>query len=110
MGRIEKNHWFVKENELSISLMKFHVGIRQITKEEENITYWQIVITNSDMDKLYMNFATLEDCIYFTENYISKAWDFNEIMEKKKEYRKEKQEIKKTKEKVLELYSNNNKK
>ena len=103
---IKRDNWFVKEDELLISLMHFHVRIRQIIKEEENIIYWQAAVTNSDMDVLYMGFVSLEEAIYFTENYISKAWDFEDLLEKKKEYRKEKKE--KGKVKVKRLNNNRN--
>lgn len=87
MERIEKNHWFVNENKLLISFMNFHVTIEQVLKDE--IIFWRTIITNREMENMIINFATLEDCIYFSENYISNSWDFDEIKEKKKIYKKE---------------------
>ena len=82
MGRIEKDHWFVKGNELSISLMRFHVKIKQDSKSESYI----LKIGNSMMEELKIKFSTLEESIYFTENYITISNNLNDILEKKKEY------------------------
>ena len=104
MGRIEKNHWFVKEDIFSISLMRFHVSFQQVMKED--IIFWRVTVTNSDMEKLYLNFPNLEDCFFFTENFINNSHDFNEIKEKRKEYRKIKKEVGKTKVKRIERINN----
>ena len=91
MHRIEKD-WYSKEDKLSISLMRFHVSIQQVIKVEEDVIYWQIIITNSNMEELIIGFASQEECLYFTEKYVSKAYDFEDILKKKKEYRKERKE------------------
>ena len=82
MGRIEKDHWFVKGNELSISLMRFYVKIKQDSKSESYI----LKIGNNMMEELKIKFSTLEESIYFTENYITISNNLNDILEKKKEY------------------------
>ena len=87
MERIEKNHWFINENKLLISFMNFHVTIEQVLKDE--IVFWRAIILDREMDSMIINFATLEDCINFSENYISNSWDFDEIKEKKKIFKKE---------------------
>lgn len=97
MERMNKNHWFVNKDELSISLMRFHVSIKQVLSD--NISHWTIIIKNSEMEELKIGFKTLEECILFTENYIDNSHDFNEIIEKKKEYKK----ITKPKQKVKRI-------
>lgn len=37
MSRIELNHWYIKDNELSISLMKFYTKIK-ILKNDQTFT------------------------------------------------------------------------
>lgn len=83
MKRIEKNHWYIKENKLDISLMKFYVSI-EITKNDKNVFY-RLTVTDEEMQELVFNFYTLEDAIFFTEDIISKCFTTKEVIEKYQE-------------------------
>ena len=78
MGQIKKNP-YVNGNNVSYSLMRFHVSIN-IRKNENNL-YFQLVVTNSEMEELVFNFNTFENAIYFTENVINNCHNFAEIQE-----------------------------
>ena len=86
MERIKKDNWYLEEDRLFIPLMRFHVEIKQILENKE--THWTITIINNEMEELQIGFRTLEECIYFTENYIDLSTNFEEILEKKNEYEK----------------------
>lgn len=77
MNRIELNHWFVSNNQLSISLINYCVIIT-ILKNDEFIFYRLKVIDNNRSD-LTFNFYSLEDAITFTEKIISKCNTVNDI-------------------------------
>ena len=68
MKRIEKNHWFVNNNQLSISLMNFYVSI---TFNQNKDTYFVLDVIDSDMNHLYFYFNTLEKAINFTEEIVA---------------------------------------
>lgn len=65
MDRISLNHWYLHGNELSISLMRFHVKIN-ILKESQNL-YFQLTIMDEDYKESIINFNSIEDAISFTE-------------------------------------------
>ena len=70
----------MKDNELSISLMLFHVKI-EILKNDQTI-YYQLFVKGNDEKELTFNFYTIEDAISFTEQVINKSKDSNEVLEK----------------------------
>jgi hypothetical protein len=78
MKIIELNHWFVKKDELSISLMRHHVSIRILRSGKNNV--YQLKVIDSNREELIFNFYTLEDAISFTEDVISKCYDNKEIV------------------------------
>ena len=80
MSRIELNHWYMKENELSISLMRFYTKIK-ILKNDQTI-YYQLYVKGNEDKELTFNFYTIEDAILFTEQTIAKSHDTNEILQK----------------------------
>ena len=73
MPKLEKNHWFVQKNELSIHLMNYYAFIGY-----KNGKYKLEVIGSSD-NWLIMNFDTLEDAMMFTENTVSNCFEDEEI-------------------------------
>ncbi len=113
MKNIELNHWYIKDNELSISLMRHHVSIR-ILRNDKNIFY-QLAVIDSNRESLLLNFYTLEDAVRFTEDNISKCMDNKEILKQYKELfyneqfanidglRVEKDKIELSKDEVLDL-------
>ena len=82
MSRIELNHWFVKDNQISISLMRFYVRIN-ILKNSDTI-YYQLTVINSNREEVTINFYTIEDAITFTEQIINKCNNNEEIINKYK--------------------------
>lgn len=80
MNKIKLNHWYIKENELSISLMRFYVSIN-ILKNDQDI-YYQLYVKDSDENDLTFNFYTLEDATTFTEEVISKSCNITEVRDR----------------------------
>lgn len=83
MERINLDHWFVKDNKLSISLMRFYVSI-DIHHNSRSI-YHQLKVIDGNRDSLVFNFYTLEDALAFTENLINKCNTLNEVIAKYEE-------------------------
>ena len=80
MSRIELNHWYIKDNELSISLMKFYTKIKILKNDQ--IIYYQLYVKGNEDKELTFNFYTIEDAILFTEQAIAKSHDTDEILGK----------------------------
>ncbi len=80
MSRMELNHWFTKDDGLSISLMRFYVGI-QVLKNNTNIFY-QLTVIQDSKEELTFNFYSLEDAVSFTENVINKCENKQQILDK----------------------------
>ena len=80
MSRIKLNHWYVKNNELSIYLMRFYTKIR-ILKNDQTI-YYQLFVKGHDEKELIFNFYAIEDAISFTEQVINKSKNSSEVLEK----------------------------
>lgn len=103
MTRINLNHWFVKDNNLSISLMRFHVEIK--TKKSQNNIYYSLKVINSNREEQTLDFYTLEEAIAFTETIINKSENINEIINEYQKQNEEKEEYAKitlTKEEIDE--------
>ncbi|MBQ3307300.1 MAG: hypothetical protein IJG68_03800 [Bacilli bacterium] len=79
MKKIKKDHWYIKENELSISLLKFHVTI-DVLKNDDYIFY-HVTVVDENRKELKYNFYTLEDVFYFVENVVDKCWSREEIID-----------------------------
>ena len=80
MARIELNHWFINNNELSISLIRFYISIK-VLKSNQSI-YCRLYIKGNDDEDLILDFCTIEDALLFTEKVINKCCDLNEVLEK----------------------------
>ena len=74
---------YVKDNQLSLSLLRFHVKINILSNSR--CIYHQLTITDSERNTLTFNFYTLEDAIGFIQNIVNKSKDFNEIIHKYEE-------------------------
>ena len=83
MNIMELNYWYVRGNELSISLMKFCVKITIINSSLG--IYYQLRIKDNNEMYLNMNFNSLEEAVLFTENGINKCHNFQEVINKYKE-------------------------
>ena len=63
--KIKLNHWFIDNNKLSISLMRFYVIIS--IYKNDNLCFI-LRVNNGNMEDMYLYFNTLEEAIAFTEN------------------------------------------
>lgn len=81
--RMNLNHWFIKNNELSISLMQFYVSI--LIYKKDNICFI-LKVNNGNMEDIYLYFDTLEDAVSFTENSIVNSNSFDDILNTYKEH------------------------
>ena len=82
MENIKKNNWYIKDNELWISLINFHVIIKIVKNEGYNsFIYFRTEIKDNNYSDLVLHFYSLEDAISFTENTVSKAKDNTEVLD-----------------------------
>ena len=79
MGRIELNHWFATDNELSISLMRYFVKINIC--QNNKILFYHLEVSEESKVALVFNFYSLSDAIQFTEEIIGKCTKTTEIVE-----------------------------
>jgi len=78
MNRIKLDHWYLDENQLSISLMNFYVSI-EICLDFNNMLYYKLNINDSKNNKLIIYFQTIEDAISFTEQIVANSLNLDEI-------------------------------
>lgn len=82
MEKIKLNHWYVRNNELSISLMDYYVRIQILSNDNMIVNNLvNLVIYSKDLDEYHFKFETLEDAITFVENVVSCNKDIDKIME-----------------------------
>ena len=79
MKKIQLNHWWVDNNKLSISLLRYYVDIHT-TYKDSSLSYLLRVI-NNNQEQLIFSFSTLEEAITFTEDTINECKEFQEITE-----------------------------
>lgn len=92
MKRIMLNNWYIKDNSLQISLLRFHVTIK--LECDNGLISYEMDVVDNDMKHFIFNLYSLENAISFVENVINKCMSRTEIMEKYMEMY-EKNEIKK---------------
>ena len=80
MAQIRKNHWFINNNDLSISLLRFNVEINFI----DNDNTVKIKIKDNNEDYLSLTVNSLEEAIAFTENVISNSKNKENIIDEYK--------------------------
>lgn len=71
--RLELDHWFINEDSLSISLLRFYVNISKPELSYKLDIYQDSKVVSS------LFFDTLEDAISFTEEVIVNCKDIDEI-------------------------------
>lgn len=82
MENIERNNWYIKDNEIWISLMNFHVIIKILKNEGYNsFIYYRTEIKDNNYSELVFHFYSLEDAISFTENIVGKANNNTEVLD-----------------------------
>ena len=81
MRTFNLSHWFITDNRLSASLLRFFVSIDLKLKEGQN--YYLLRVVNLDMDikEFQMKFTTLEEAVEFVEDTVTKCWNFERVMQ-----------------------------
>jgi len=82
MNRLELNHWFINENEMSINLLRFYVEFMPWISNNE--LYFVLKVHDGE-DDLFLRFEKAEDCITFTETISKKCDNLDEVLD---EYRR----------------------
>ena len=92
--RVESNNTFINENEIIISMTRFHVRINMICIEG-NI-YFELKLINSEIKETILDFKTLESAMTFAYEVIAKSVSIKEVLEQYKEFVKEERKTKKS--------------
>ena len=79
MEKIELNHWFATDNELSISLMRYFVKINIC--QNNKFIFYRLEVFDEGKVTLVFNFYSLSDAIHFTEKIIQKCTEIPEIVQ-----------------------------
>lgn len=77
MERINLNNWYINKNEADISLTNLHV--RFTVLKNGDFIYYRLIVTDSNMKTLTINFYTLEDAFEFTENVVNNCKTLDEV-------------------------------
>ena len=88
-----KNNWYVDDNRLSTSLLRFYVDIKLFANRENNHHILRVVNTDTEIKELSFEFTTLEDAIKFIENVVAKCWTFDDVLAGYKEFSNEKKKV-----------------
>lgn len=89
MNKIKLNQWFIKDNKMRISLLRYYAEI-SILKNSDFIFY-RTTIIDANRKELVFNMYTLEDAVSFVENVVAISHDNDEILhEYKKMYEENK--------------------
>ena len=70
--------WFIKDNEVSTSLMNWYVSI-DISMNNKNLLF-PLKVYKGGKVVLTFNFYTFEDAIGFTNNVVNKSWSIEDIV------------------------------
>ena len=73
MRRMDLNHWFIDDDELSIALMRWHVTIKPRNYDVELIIHYDSQIVST------LRFKNYEEAVAFTEQVINKYYELEEI-------------------------------
>ena len=87
MEFITLDHWGVDGNKASIALPHLHAQFN-VLKTDEYI-YYQLVVNDSDMKQITMNFYTIEDVMGFIQNVVSNSWTNKEVLDRYNEMKEE---------------------
>ncbi len=77
MSKVNLNHWFVKDNDFSISLMRYYVIICPIAYNNK-LSYVMNVMDDENNKTFY--FETLEESIRFTEDVVNNSHNMEMII------------------------------
>ncbi|MBQ6135447.1 MAG: hypothetical protein IJI60_03925 [Bacilli bacterium] len=90
MKAIELNHWYIQDNEMSISLMNFYVSIQSFVDGKSS--FYLLRVCNSDRGILNFSFPTLEDAVCFTEDKVATFFTLEDVAIAYMERREEKKQ------------------
>ena len=77
MSKVNLNHWFIKDNDFSISLMRYYVIICPIAYNNK-LSYVMNVMDDENNKTFY--FETLEESIRFTEDVVNNSHNMEMII------------------------------
>lgn len=83
MNKIKLDNWYLDDNKLSISLMRFYTEINILSNDE--FIYYQTKVIDNNSNQLIFNFYSIEDAISFVESVIKNSKTTDEILETYKE-------------------------
>ena len=89
MERMNLNHWFIDENELSIALVRWHVTIKPRNNDAELIIHYDSQVVST------LRFKNYEEAVVFTEDIINECHEVDEIVEKYYEFKHNKPKTRK---------------
>ena len=84
MNRINLDHWFTNDNELSISLMNLYASIT-ICNMDKSI-YFNLRVVDSNKQEMFILYKSLEEAITFVEEVVSKCYSIDDVVKSYKEY------------------------
>ncbi len=79
---VTERRWFIENNRISTSLMRFHLDI------SFNEYYSVMTIIDNNMDYLNLNFANLENTFNFIENEVVYSCSLAEVNDRYQGYNK----------------------
>ena len=68
MKPLQLNHWYVQDNKLSISLLRYYVSIEMVM---DGTVSFLMKVYDGEGECLVFHFSTLEEAVTFTEDVIS---------------------------------------
>ena len=80
MARMNLDHWFISEDQLSISLMRFYVSIDLVNKLDKKTAVLRVSEGSGGQD-IWLSFNTIEEAVVFTENTVNKCVTLQEVLE-----------------------------
>jgi hypothetical protein len=85
---LELNHWYIKDHDMVISLIRFCIKITICFNE--NYLFYRLTVYENGKEELVFNFYSLNEAVYFTEDYINKCNSKEEILHEYEELYKQK--------------------
>ncbi len=67
MKKIELNHWFINENDMSISLIRVFASIKILTKN--NKLCFRVTLVDEKNNSFIFDFDCLEEAVTFVEKH-----------------------------------------
>ena len=84
---ISLNHWYARENEFNISLMRFACKVVPVICSDGNIRAC-IIVKDSDMNEVMCSFDNYERAIEFVEYYVIRCESLDDVTHEYSKYNK----------------------